>query len=76
METLLKDGIVRAILSMPPFERIEIIDKIYEGFESDKSENYERLWAEEADSRVEAYLKGDIAAIPLEEVMKEISGLR
>ena len=84
METMQKDEIIRAILSMPPQDRIEIIDKIYEDFETERSEdksedvseNYEALWAEEAVRRVEAYKKGEIEAIPLEYVLREISELK
>jgi len=60
---------------MPPIDRIEIIDRIYEGFQTEKSNEFESLWSNEAESRVDGYLRVEIEIIPLEKVKKEISEL-
>jgi len=76
MDTLQKEEIINTILSMPHEDRIDIIDRIKEGFNIDNNIDYDALWAEEADRRVEAYLRGEMKAIPFEEVLKEIEKLK
>ena len=76
METMQKEDIIRTIISMPPLDRIEIIDRVYESFDNNNTDENEKLWAEEAERRVTAYLNGEIEAIPLEEVLKEINDMK
>lgn len=76
METMQKEDIIRQILLMPPIDRIEIIDKIYEGFDNDNSADYEALWAEEAERRIDGFLNGEIPVYSLEEVFRQINEMK
>jgi len=76
METMQKDDLIRTILSMPPIERIEIVEKVLNGFNSEKDTNIENLWKDESESRLEGYLKGEIKGIPSDDVFNKINSLR
>ena len=76
METKQKEEIIQTILSMPPLDRIEIIDRLYESFDDEDQVAYDREVAEEADRRVEAFLRGEMETIPAEEVYKEILNIK
>jgi hypothetical protein len=63
-----KYDIILTILSMPPVDRIEIIDRAFNDFDSDNSNDNEALWAEESERRLEGYLNSSIEAIPAADV--------
>jgi len=76
MNTLLKKDIIRAILLMPPIDRIEIINEVFDNFNLEINEDYERLWAEESERRVEGFLKGSIETFSMDEVFTQINNMR
>ncbi len=49
-------------------ERIDLVDDILASLD-EPDPNNDRLWAREADDRLAAYRRGEIRAIPLEEVL-------
>jgi putative addiction module component (TIGR02574 family) len=53
---------------LSPSERIELVDAILESLDEPDS-SMDRLWAKEAEERLAAYRRGEIKAIPLEEVL-------
>jgi hypothetical protein len=65
-----KDEIFRAALSLDQEIRAELAGRLLESLdESDQDqEEIDRLWAREAEDRIAAYERGEIAAIPGEEV--------
>ena len=71
MITEQKEEIINIILSMPKEDRIDIINRIYEEFDTDNKEIYEAIWADEAENRIDAYLKGEIETIHGKEVFKK-----
>ncbi len=57
-------------LTLRPAERAELIDKLLTSL--DKSDHeIEKLWAKEAEDRIDAYDQGKIKSISLEEVLKK-----
>lgn len=76
MDTMQKKDIIQTILSLPPLDRIEIVDKIMEVFNSCEHNDIEILWAEESERRLDAYLNGFISAIPANEVFNKINDLK
>lgn len=57
---------------LTPEERIELVEDILDGlFPTDPE--IDRLWAEEASDRLEAYRRGKMAAIPFEEALANVS---
>ena len=61
---------------MPPTDRIEIIDKVYEDFDSLINSENEKLWAIESEKRLDDFLNGSITANTAENVFKRINELK
>lgn len=76
MNTLLKNDIIRAILLMPPIDRIEIINKVFDDFNLEIDEDCEKLWAEESERRIAGFLDGSIEAFSMDEVFTQINNMR
>jgi putative addiction module component (TIGR02574 family) len=53
---------------LSPAERIDLVDDILASLD-EPDPNIDRLWAKEAEERLAAYRRGEIRAIPLEEVL-------
>lgn len=53
---------------LSPAERIELVDDILASLD-EPDPNIDRLWAAEAEDRLAAYRRGEIKAIPLQEVL-------
>ena len=62
------DEILRAALSLPGEERAALADKLLQSLDEDDQERIDRLWAKESEDRIAAYERGEIAAIPGNEV--------
>ena len=56
---------------LTPEERIALIEDLQRSLHPTDPE-IDRLWAEEAKDRLEAYRRGEIDAVPLEEVIANI----
>ena len=76
MNTIQKNDIIRAILLMPPIDRIEILDKVYENFNIDSANDFEDLWAEESEQRIDGYLNGSISTNTAEDVFTKVNGMQ
>lgn len=55
-------------LSLSPKEKAELVDKLLSSLDQTDPE-LDRLWAKEAESRIDAYERGQLKAISLEKVM-------
>ncbi|MGB7541428.1 MAG: addiction module protein [Burkholderiales bacterium] len=53
---------------LSPAERVELVDDILASLD-EPDPNIDRLWAKEAEDRLAAYRRGEIKAIPLQEVL-------
>jgi len=51
-------------LSLPPKSRAKLAEKLLESLDDPKQKEIDRLWAEEAEDRIDAYERGDLKAIP------------
>jgi putative addiction module component (TIGR02574 family) len=58
-------------LSLPPSERAQLAEQLFASLDISQDE-LDRLWAQEADSRIDAYERGEIKAIPASKVFKNI----
>ncbi|MBI4686026.1 MAG: addiction module protein [Nitrospirae bacterium] len=64
--------ILSAALKLPPVERAELVENLLSSFEFTSREKIDALWAQEAESRIDAFDRGDISAIPAKEVFAKI----
>lgn len=53
---------------LTPAERIDLVDDILSSLD-EPDPNIDSLWTKEAEERLAAYRRGEIRAIPLEEVL-------
>ncbi len=60
--------ILEQAIALSPIERAKLIDQLM--FSLDKpDQELDKLWAEEAESRLEAYKKGEMQSLSVEEVL-------
>lgn len=64
------DDIEKQARSLPLKEKAALARLLIEDLDQTVDEDVERLWLEEAQRRYEAYLKGELDALPGEDVMK------
>ena len=53
-------------------ERAELVENLLASFEFPSRKATDVLWAQEAESRIDAFERGEIAAIPAKDVFEEI----
>ena len=64
--------VVDDALSLPPKTRAKLAEKLLESLDDPKQKEIDRLWAEEAEDRIDAYETGDLKAIPGKEVFRRL----
>lgn len=64
------DNILKEALTLRPSEKAQLIDKLISSL--DKSdEEIDKLWANEAEDRIDAFDQGRLKAISLEKVLQK-----
>jgi putative addiction module component (TIGR02574 family) len=59
-------------LTLPPTERAELIDALFFSFETTDRSRLDQLWGAEAESRIDAYERGEFSAIPADTVFSRL----
>ena len=59
--------VIEMALKLKPHERLEVIDKLNDSLDQPDPE-IDRLWGEEAVRRLEAHRRGELGAIPMEDI--------
>ncbi len=59
-------------MSLPPDARALLADRLLNSLDSPERKEIDRLWAEEAERRIQQIRTGEVEPIPGEEVFKEI----
>ena len=70
------ENILAEALELPPIERAELVENILSSFEFKSRKDIDALWAQEAEDRIDAFDRGEMAAIPIEDVFAEIEKTR
>jgi putative addiction module component (TIGR02574 family) len=71
--TAITERVLNDALSLPPIERAELIQRLFQSFDVSKDNRIDTAWTEEVESRVEAYDKGLLTASPAEDVLARIN---
>jgi putative addiction module component (TIGR02574 family) len=71
IEQILKDA-----LALPPQERAALLERLLISFQSAPDPNLDELWIREAEERLDAYKRGELKAVPVEEVFDRIKQRR
>ena len=69
-----ENTVINHALRLISLERADVVEKLLVSLDQPDS-NVDSIWAKEADARVEAYKRGEIEAIPAEEVFSKYSRL-
>lgn len=64
--------ILRDALDLPPTDRAELVEQILASFDFPARKDIDAAWAREAEDRIDAYERGDIASSPADDVFKDI----
>lgn len=67
-----REQILAEALKLPPVERAELVENLLSSFEFRSRKTIDALWAQEAENRIDAFERGEIAAIPAKEVFAKI----
>jgi len=68
--------ILAEALNLPPIERAEMVEELLSSFEFPSRKTIDELWSQEAESRIDAYERGEITAIPAKKVFEKIEKQR
>jgi putative addiction module component (TIGR02574 family) len=60
------------LLSLPCEDRIYLVDRLLESLNAPSREEIDRVWAEEAERRIDELESGKVQAVPGEQVFAEI----
>jgi putative addiction module component (TIGR02574 family) len=67
-----RDNLLEEALKLTPVERAELVESLLSSFEFRSRKTVDALWAHEAEDRINAFERGEIPAIPAEQVFAEI----
>ena len=66
------EQILKEALALAPQERAELVEQLLATFQSPPDADLDELWAREAEERLDAYDRGELKAVPAEEVFERI----
>ena len=66
------EQILQQALALPPEERAELLEQLLATFQGPTDPVLDELWANEAHDRLDAYDRGELEAIDVEEVLEHI----
>ncbi len=64
--------ILQDALSLPPTERVALVERLLASLDSPVREHIDALWGQEAEDRLEAFERGEIPTIAAKDVFDEI----
>jgi len=66
--------VVSDALSLPPRSRAKLAERLLESLDDSTQKEIDHLWADEVEDRIDAYERGELKAIPGEEVFRRAGG--
>ena len=66
------EQILKEALALPLPERAELLERLLGSFQSPPDPRLDELWAREAEDRLDAFERGELKAVPAEEVFARI----
>lgn len=70
------EQILQQALALSPQDRAEIVERLLATFQDPPDPHLDELWAREAEDRLDAYDRGELGAVPAEEVFARIERQR
>jgi len=66
------EQILKQALALPLQERAELVEQLLATFQSPPDPQVDALWVRESEERLDAYDRGELKAVPSEEVFERI----
>ena len=66
------EQVLKEALALAPQERAELVERLLATFQSPPDPHLDELWVREAEERLAAYDRGELKAVPAEEVFDKI----
>jgi putative addiction module component (TIGR02574 family) len=66
--------ILRDALALPPQELAKLVEQLLATLQTPSDPKLDELWAREAEDRLAAYDRGDLAAVRAEDVFDKLGG--
>ena len=66
------EEIIKEARALPVEERAELLEVLLATFQSPPDPHLDELWVAEAEDRLDAYERGELAAIPADEVFRKV----
>ena len=70
------EQVLAEALKLSPVERAELVENLLSSFEFQSRKTIDALWAQEAEDRINAFERGEMAAIPARDVFADIEKSR
>jgi putative addiction module component (TIGR02574 family) len=70
------EQVLKEALALPLQERVELVEQLLATFQSPPDPELDELWVRESEDRLDAYDRGDLKAVPSEEVFDRINRRR
>lgn len=70
------EQILQQVLGLSPEDRAEIVERLLASFQAPPDPLLDELWAREAEDRLDAYDRGELGAVPEEDVLARIERQR
>jgi putative addiction module component (TIGR02574 family) len=71
--TATAEQILKQALGLPPVDRAELIERLFQSFDPSADRRVDAAWSEEIESRIDAHAEDKITASSAEEVMARIN---
>jgi len=65
------EKILQEALKLPPQDRAEVLQQLLATFQEPPDPDLDKLWAQEAEDRLDAYERGELGIVSAEEVFPE-----
>ena len=66
------DSIATEALSLPPFQRARLIEKLYQSLRSSREQEIEAAWAVVSEQRIDAYEQNKLTTVSYEQLKQEL----
>ena len=66
------EKILQEALNLPPQDRAEVLERLLATFQDPPDPEIDKLWAQEAEDRIDAYDRGELESVSAEEVFARI----
>ena len=74
--TLQAKQIFKKALLLSPIEKAELIERVFRSFDYSGKTDFDALWAQEAEARINAFEKGKLKAVSAKKVFKKIEKIK